>query len=206
MATEGRTARAGPEQRAAFLALLGGVEAELTGFVRRRIGSRHQAENIVQETLLRAWRHAAFDPARPDARACLFTIATNLIRDWIACSGSHLLSLEELSGSSYGSASPESLAPLLIDQHAGDPLGRLIAAETTETLRTALAQLAAEHRDALERFYLHQEGTQFEIAAALGISVAAFNSRLNRARKELKRALIGSRSPEGEVRGIHGPR
>jgi RNA polymerase sigma-70 factor (ECF subfamily) len=205
MAVENRT-RAGPEQRAAFLALLGRVEAELIGFVCRRVGSRHQAENIVQETLLRAWRHPAFDPARPDARSCLFTIATNLIRDWLGCSGSRLLSLEELSSSTCRPASKESLAPLLIDQRADDPLGRLIASETTEAVHAALARLAPEHRDVLERFYLRQEGTQFAIAAALGISVAAFNSRLNRARKELKQALLGPPSSEDEQWSAHGPR
>ncbi len=199
MAGEAITTRASCDQRAAFLTLLGEVETELTSYVRRRIGSRHQAENIVQETYLRAWRHEAFDPTRPDARACLFTIATNLIRDRLGHSGSRVLSLDELSHSSCRSASHESLAPLLMDQQTYDPLGRMIAAEASERLHTALEMLAPEHRDALERFYLHQEGTQFEIAEAIGISVAAFNSRLNRARRDLKRALSGLRLLEGEA-------
>jgi len=199
MAGEAMSTRASPDQRAAFLSLLGEVEAELTNYVRRRVGSRHQAENIVQETYLRAWRHATFDPTRPDARACLFTIATNLIRDWLGYSGSRVLSLNELSNPSSRSASQGSLPSLLVDQQACDPLGRMIAAEDRERLHAALAMLAPEHRDALERFYLHQEGTQFEIAGAIGITVAAFNSRLNRARRDLKRALIGLRLLEGEA-------
>jgi DNA-directed RNA polymerase specialized sigma24 family protein len=57
--------------------------------------------------------------------------------------------------------------------------------------------LSADHREVLERFYLRQEGTQFEIAEAMGLSVAAFNSRLNRARLELKRILEGRRADIG---------
>src|SRR6187200_1108844 len=45
-------------------------------------GDRQRAEDLVQETLLRAWRHPeALDPARGSARAWLFTTARRLAID-----------------------------------------------------------------------------------------------------------------------------
>ena len=80
---------------------------------------------------------------------------------------------------------------------ARDPLARMMAEESAELLRAALTRLSADHQEVLDRFYLRQEGTQFQIAAAMGLSVAAFNSRLNRARVELKRILRALRADSG---------
>src|SRR5947208_16033976 len=45
-------------------------------------GDRQRAEDLVQETLLRAWQHPeALDPARGSVRAWLFTTARNLAID-----------------------------------------------------------------------------------------------------------------------------
>src|SRR5215468_12027505 len=45
-------------------------------------GDRQRAEDLVQETLLRAWRHPeALDPSRGSVRAWLFTTARNLAID-----------------------------------------------------------------------------------------------------------------------------
>src|SRR5258705_12975467 len=45
-------------------------------------GDRQRAEDLVQETLLRAWRHPeALDPDRGSARAWLFTTARHLAID-----------------------------------------------------------------------------------------------------------------------------
>ena len=69
-----------------------------------------------------------------------------------------------------------------MDRKCRDPLIDLIEEEMDRNLDTALARLPAEQRDVLERYYLHQEGTQLELAEAMHLSLAAFNSRLNRAR------------------------
>lgn len=53
-----------------------GYALRLTG------GDRQRAEDVVQETLLRAWRHPeVLDPARGPARAWLCTVARNLVID-----------------------------------------------------------------------------------------------------------------------------
>jgi RNA polymerase sigma-70 factor (ECF subfamily) len=172
-----------PEVREAFLKLVSAVEAELTGFVRSHVRARDLAENMVQETFLRAWRYYGFDPTRPDARACLFTIAANIIRDWKRTNVHSSVSLGSLSNS------VDSLTSLRTDQLPDDPLRIVMAREDSRTLHRALDRLEPEAREVLERFYLREEGTQIAIAESMGISVAAFNSRLNRARKDLKRIL-----------------
>lgn len=54
----------------------------LHAFALRRLGDRRAAEEVVQDTLLRAWRHAdRFDPRRGSEAAWLFTIAGNLVVD-----------------------------------------------------------------------------------------------------------------------------
>ena len=53
----------------------------LLDYVQRLLGGdRFQAEDIVQETLLRAWRHADV-LERDSARAWLFTVARRLVVD-----------------------------------------------------------------------------------------------------------------------------
>ncbi|MEX2549450.1 MAG: sigma-70 family RNA polymerase sigma factor [Nitriliruptoraceae bacterium] len=51
-------------------------------FAWRRLGDRQAAEEAVQDTLVRAWQHAArFDPARGSLSSWLFTITRNLTND-----------------------------------------------------------------------------------------------------------------------------
>jgi len=58
------------------------ADALLAHALRLVSGDRQRAEDLVQETLLRAWRHPeALDPNRGSVRAWLFTIARNLAID-----------------------------------------------------------------------------------------------------------------------------
>ena len=63
-------------------------------------------------------------------------------------------------------------------------------------LRAAVARLRPESREVLVRYYILRQGSQFQIAEAMGLTLATFNNRLNRARVELKRELVHGR---GEV-------
>jgi RNA polymerase sigma-70 factor (ECF subfamily) len=54
----------------------------LHGYAMRMTGDRAQAEDVVQETLLRAWQHPeVFNDSKRSERAWLFTVARNMITD-----------------------------------------------------------------------------------------------------------------------------
>jgi RNA polymerase sigma-70 factor (ECF subfamily) len=186
-----------PEQEGAFLRLITGVEGELCGVVRHQVKSGHVAQDIVQRTFLLAWRDAKFDPNHVYARAWLFKTARRLVSDWFASADSNSISLDDLSERARSDGSRGSRSALPVDRPDGDPLTKLIDAEQNRNLALALDRLEADDREVIERYYLRQEGTQIEIAELMGLSVAAFNSRLNRARKELKRQILVISGREG---------
>lgn len=171
-----------PGREAAFRELMARSEAPLRAFIRQSEAA-HLADDFLQQTFLKAWKRIDFDPAHQGARAYLFKVAERLIADWLRSPEHSSISLDQLSARG-------SLVPSLLDTHARDPLAKLMSEEPVASLRAALARLAPEQREVLERFYLLQEGTQLDIARAMNLSVPAFNSRLNRARLELKRLLV----------------
>mgnify|MGYP003430862468 FL=1 len=143
----------------------------------RLTGDRVRAEDVVQETLLRAWRHpeVTADEDR-SARAWLFTVARNMIID------------------ERRSARYRNEADVPDPEHVADSAGPGSARDEVDTaldrilLSTALAQLSEEHRAVVRRAY-YQGWTTGQIAADLQIPEGTVKSRLHYAVRALRLGL-----------------
>jgi len=173
----------------------------------RMLGSVHDAEDAVQETLLRAWRAAdRFDPTRASLRTWLYRIATN------AC----LTALESRSSrplpSSVGPAFDDPDAPLVpnldvpwLTPIPGDPEASAVERSRLRlALVAALQLLPARQRAAL----ILREALDLpaaEVGESLGMTTAAVNSALQRARATLARTGVdpdAAVEPPAEQRAV----
>ena len=142
----------------------------LLGYVLRLTGGdRQQAEDVLQETLLRAWRHPEALTGRP-VRPWLFTVARNLVVD------AHRA--RQARPAEAGEA-PLALLP------ATDDLDRALE---SWTVAEALADLSPQHRSVLIETYYHGRSVA-EAAAVLGIPPGTVKSRSYYALRALKLAL-----------------
>lgn len=138
----------------------------LVRYLTRRLGDRDWAEELAQETFLRALRHG---PVRNE-RAWLFAVATNLARDEGRRQARHRRHLELLAAEERARESEQPSAPLE-------------RAEDAAAARRALDDL--EERDRLA-LLMREEGLGYEeIAEALGLSVGSIGTTLSRARRRL---------------------
>lgn len=142
------------------------------------------ADDLVAETFLQAWRERAkYDTARGTARAWLYGIATNLLRNHTRSEVRGLRALAREQASSVQSAPPDDRAAARVD--AGKEAGKLAE---------ALARLRVVERDVLLLVAL-ADFTPAEAAEALGINVTTARTRLHRARQTLRKALATEEIP-----------
>jgi RNA polymerase sigma-70 factor, ECF subfamily len=132
-----------------------------------------RSEDIVQETLLRAWEHPEVtDDSVRSAQAWLFTVARNIIIDDSRTSRFR----NEVSWREFAEASEPAGA-----DEVNTALNRVLIAE-------AFARLSAEHRAVIWRsFYLRWTAAQ--IAQDLHIPKGTVKSRLHSAMRELRHSL-----------------
>jgi RNA polymerase sigma-70 factor (ECF subfamily) len=159
--------------REAFDRLVDRHGGALFRFASRSCGARRDAEDAVQDGLLAAWRGAATFRGEASARSWLFQIVLHACRR----------RSRRRAGEPAVHASMEE-AERLADGGAGAD-ERAAARQTASALASALAQLPEDAREVL--LLRDVEGLEgAEVAAALGIGLAAMKSRLHRARLELK--------------------
>ncbi len=168
---------------------------ELTGYCYRMLGSGFEAEDAVQETMVRAWRAADGFEGRSSVRSWLYRIATNVCIDMRRHVQRRATPIE------MGPASPPDeswLGPLLPESGWVTPLPDAVAgprsadpaeiAQYRESVRiafvAALQHLPARQRAALILCEVLQWRVA-EVAELLDTTVAAVNSALQRARATL---------------------
>lgn len=136
-------------------------------YVMRLTGDAARAEDVVQETLLRAWRHPEINE-RP-VRAWLFTVARNLIID------------ERRSArwrNETGTSDMEVVADRAGPDEVDGALDRLL-------LGNAMSELSADHRAVIARAY-YQGHSVAQIATDLQIAEGTVKSRLHYAVRALR--------------------
>jgi RNA polymerase sigma-70 factor (ECF subfamily) len=158
----------------------------------RMLGSFEEAEDLVQETFLRAWRHRAqFDETGGGGhfRAWLYRIATNACLDHIRRKGRRAEEVSSYAEIPWLQPYPDRLLDEIAPREH-EPDAVVVARETIELGFLALIQiLPARQRAALILRDVLEFSAQ-ETADALGTSVASVNSALQRAR-----ATLGDRAP-----------
>lgn len=153
----------------------------LLAFVTRLTsGDRQWAEDVVQETLFRAWRTSvSVDEAQPPVRSWLFTVARRIVIDARRSRASRPAEVGD---------EPLEFLP------EGDQIEDMLAAMTVSD---ALASLSADHRAVIHEIYFR--GSKIDEAAkTLCISPGTVKSRTHYALKALRLAL--------EERGIYADR
>jgi RNA polymerase sigma-70 factor (ECF subfamily) len=133
-------------------------------------GDRAQAEDLVQETLLRAWKHPrVLDQSQGSARAWLFTVARRIAIDgWRSAASRSEVTTD---------APPELAMP---DGTERALQGWLVA--------EALEELSAAHREVLGLCYF-QGYSVADAAGVLGVAAGTVKSRTHYALRALRLAL-----------------
>ena len=201
---------AGPD----FAARTDPFRRELLAHCYRMLGSLHDAEDLVQETMLRAWRASAdFDEQRASLRTWLYRIATNACLNALDSRRRRPLPSDLSSPGGLAEAGqlpalhqPELLwlEPFPDAVAGGDPGGAASPANPAADPATVVAArdsirlafvAALQHLPARQRAVLILRDVlawrAAEAAALLGITPTAVNSALQRARAQLERVAPG---------------
>ena len=184
-----------------FAALTESHRREIQVHCYRMTGSYDDAEDLVQETFLRAWRARDAFEGRAGARTWLYRIATNACLDFQRRTARRPQRYEPVPGMNHGTGRPPArvtwLQPYPDDELPSPDEQPEAAALSRETLE--LVFLAAlQHLPPRQRAVLILRDvlglTAAETAEALGLTVASANSALQRARPTLRDHLPARRA------------
>jgi RNA polymerase sigma-70 factor, ECF subfamily len=203
-------ARAGNEH--AFARLVESHRAELHAHCYRMLGSLHDAEDALQDALLRAWRGLDAFGGRSSLGTWLYRIATNVCLDLIARRPKRMLPIDYgPPAAESGELGPQPVESIWIEPYPDDALG-LQHAQGAPDVRyeqreaVELAFIAAlQHLPATQRAVLILRDvigfSAQEVSKSLDTSVASVNSALQRARKTVDRRLP-ERSQQETLRSL----
>src|ERR1043166_7582453 len=138
-------------------------------------GCAEEVEDLVQETLLHAWKNRDRFRGESNPMTWMTAIARNKVRDRLRAIG-------------RDQRAALTLLPLVSIDEAPLPREVLESAETRRRVRQALSALPADHVDLLRRKYLLDQSVR-QIAAEIDETEKAVESRLQRAREQFRKLL-----------------
>ena len=156
---------------------------KLFHYLLRSLQDADEAADLAQESFVRVYQHRArFDPGQGFS-TWLYTIASNLVRDryrWRARHPQVSLDAEnELTGNSLGECLPA---------QGVTPSDALLAGERADAVRRAVAALPEDLRTPLI-LAAYEDRSQAEIGAILRCTTKAVETRIYRARQQLRTSL-----------------
>jgi RNA polymerase sigma-70 factor (ECF subfamily) len=160
------------DQRAELLALAGELRPELHRYCSRLVGSVIEGEDVVQDTLAKAFVALDGLVETPPLRAWLFRIA-------------HNRALDVLRSKAIRAAEPIEAARHVVDQTSPDPLEELMRQEALKTAISRFAELPIPQRSVIILKDILDEPLA-EIAALLDLTVDSVKAHLARGRARLR--------------------
>ena len=137
----------------------------------RMLGDRDLAEDVVQETLIRIWRH-------PE----VLSNGRGSVRGWLLTATRNIIVSRARARAARPPESPESPArPATVNDHAN-------AVVASVTVHSALDKISPEHRTVIEQVYLHGRDLD-EVAQLLGVPKGTVKSRVHYALRALRKAM-----------------
>lgn len=186
---EGLSARELDERRSSFQREALPHADAVYRFALRLTGAPDAAEDLVQETFLRAFR--SWEQYTPGTRAksWLFTICRNVYLRQRERSARHDRIVEEsVAREGTGSPGASVVNPLWVDLKDRDPEGEFFGAIVDERILEAIQRLPEEYRTAV--LLSDVEGLPYaDIAKAMDVPIGTVKSRLFRGRRQLQRDL-----------------
>ena len=158
----------------AFAELMRAYHAFVYAIVTGIVDNSHDAEEVVQDTFLSAYRGLTQLENRKKFKSWLAEIARNRARNWLRKQRGDIVSIDEVS---------EHLL-----QTEDSPDEQLVRQEQRELIRRTMETLSQKDRDIARAFYL--EGASYnELTSTHGLSDKAISFRLSRARRQLSKRL-----------------
>ena len=162
----------------AFSVLVGKYQRSVHALAWRKAGDFHIAEDITQETFLKAYQRLSTLKEPQSFASWLYVITANHCKAWLRKKRTWTQSLEDTSSAQLEKAT--------YSGHIIEENERMAEETQREVVKKLLAKLQESDRTVITLYYLGGMNYE-EISNFLGVSVGAIKSRLHRARQRLKK-------------------